>query len=165
MAPQSLFPDEMGHEERLKFVRDNFQPVHPIPDDELSKLDRKLTELHNGYVAAKEKMQRALEEDQEWPTVYMMPDDGIEAHMIGEYVAVCWRLRETKTVTGTKNNQQIHITYERSGEPYIDFLVIREHQGEPYRDEDSPVEGGISPHEALVIADELQKAIAHLEQQ
>lgn len=98
--------------------------------------------------------------------VYLLPDDSMEVHMIGEYVAVCWRLKENRVEVeaGSKINRTINITYERSGEPYINFLEIREHNGEYYRDEDSPVEGGFTPREALIVAEELQRAYAYLEE-
>jgi hypothetical protein len=160
-APRVLSAKE---QKRLKFLRDNagplFQGIHTMPDEELLKLDDLLSsfdQTKEGSVAATlAEANEMLDEIETEVQVYCLPDDGIEAHTMGEYVAVCWRLKQVKT--------QRSITYERSGEPYIDFIDVREHNGEYYCDEDSPVQGGITPHEALQVAEELQRAYEYLKE-
>jgi len=89
-----------------------------------------------------------------------------EIHMMGDMVAVCWNLetREKKiTIAGI---EYIGLEQTRSGNPYIDFVWIRQDNqtDEPYEDEDSPVDGGIDTETAQQLIDELTIAIQYLEQ-
>ena len=94
-------------------------------------------------------------------TIYHL--DGKEVHMLGDYVGVVWNTtRKKKTIKGEDG-----LTYEayapvRDGIPYIDFLRIRNKNGEVWEDEDSPVDGGLSGQEALQVAQELALAIEYL---
>jgi hypothetical protein len=87
-----------------------------------------------------------------------------EIHMVGDAVGVCWNIHHTtRTIKGEDG-----LTYRaevpvRDDDPYIDFVTIREEEGDtPWEDEDSPVEGGMDVEYAEEIVQELQWAIAYL---
>ena len=61
-------------------------------------------------------------------------------------------------------NGMYQVTYDRRSKPYIDFVDVRQNQGEFYLDEDSPVEGGLSANFAKQIYEELGKAIDYMEE-
>jgi hypothetical protein len=88
----------------------------------------------------------------------------MEAHVFGEYVSVCWNMRQTK-----KKIRQVGMTFsatvwERVGEPFIDFPYIREgDDGEVWKDEDDLISGGISAATAKKVSTELRLAAEYLE--
>lgn len=99
------------------------------------------------------------------PKIYIL--DEKEVHMIGEYVGVVWSVtKKQKTIKGEDG-----VTYRaevpvRDGDPYIDFISIREDNypngdTETYEDEDSPVQGGLSVSTAAKIAVEIHEAIQY----
>jgi len=97
----------------------------------------------------------------------ILENSGKEAHMMGDFVAVCWNVSpRTKTITkdGMKYKAEV---YERDpkAKPYIDFITLREDEDEVWEDDDSPVEGGLSLEMAKKIRGELDKAIEYLKSQ
>lgn len=98
------------------------------------------------------------------PKIYILDESEKEVHMFGNSVGVCWNLEEDEKHLKGKDG----IVYKakvkiRSGDPYIDFVNIRERDGEFYEDEDSSVAGGISIEFAKKILGELQLALEYIE--
>lgn len=94
-------------------------------------------------------------------TIYYL--EGKEAHILGEYVGVVWNTkRQKKTIKGEDGLEYVAYMPVRDGEPYIDFLWIREMDGEVFEDEDCPVDGGLSAKEALKVSKELVLAVEYL---
>ena len=81
------------------------------------------------------------------PKIYFV--EGKEVHMVGDYVGVCWNL-------DAENN--------REGDPYINFVWIRENDGKVWEDEDSSIAGGIDFELAMKLVDELQSALDYATQ-
>lgn len=97
--------------------------------------------------------------------IHILPDDGIEAHLMGGYVAVVWNLEKRESrLAGPDGKMYTRVDYERRGNPYIDFISLRQDSvsGQWYRDEDSPVDGGLAAGEATTIIKELQRALLYL---
>jgi hypothetical protein len=97
--------------------------------------------------------------------IYILEDRCMEAHMIGEYVGVCWKITSSSELIpdwdGYVKKQSI-----RTGKPWIGFLWIRKDgSGEIYLDDDSPVDGGFHVDAARKIRTELEWAIAYCEAQ
>ena len=97
------------------------------------------------------------------PKIYIL--DEKEVHMIGNYVGVVWNVtKKQKTIKGEDG-----VTYRaevpvRDGDPYIDFISIREYDNDtPVEDEDSPVEGGLNTKAAAQIITELYDAISYID--
>ena len=94
------------------------------------------------------------------PKIYVLER---EIHMVGESVAVVWNTKpDKKTIeqNGVKFTAQIRV---RSGDPYIDFVSIREYgKGEFVEDEDSPAAGGLSVRRAEELSKELAAAVEYL---
>jgi hypothetical protein len=90
----------------------------------------------------------------------------VEAHMMGEYVAVAWSMRKEKVpveIHGQKTSAEIWVRLSIK-EPYIAFYWVREYSGVPCIAEDSSVAGGLSTVSARVVAKELTMAAAYIEQ-
>ena len=86
-----------------------------------------------------------------------------EVHMIGESVGVVWNtIRKKKTIKGDDGLTYEAYTAVRNGDPYIDFVWIRERDGEVWEDDDSPVDGGLGGEEALKLSQELVLAVEYL---
>lgn len=91
--------------------------------------------------------------------IYRLTNTEKEAHfpdgnqVLRRAVAVCWNI-------STEDYEDWYIPAPEY--PYISFLTVREDRGDYYQDEDSPVEGGLSPVEALEIAEELKRAVNYL---
>jgi hypothetical protein len=84
--------------------------------------------------------------------------------LFGECVAVCWRFRTVKKTLiqdGIEFTANIH---EKENDPFIDFVAINRDvdSGLWYKDDDSPVSGGLSVEFAEQIAAELAAAIAYI---
>jgi len=81
-----------------------------------------------------------------------LEDSEQEVIMFGNLVGVCRNLKwdDDKLISDPKANW------------YIDFLYINE---DGWKDEDSPIEGGIGINTAKQLAEELNKAIKYLEAQ
>jgi hypothetical protein len=97
----------------------------------------------------------------------ILENSGKEAHMMGDYVAVCWRVSpHTKTIIKDGVNYKAEV-YERDpkAKPYIDFINLREDEDEVWEDEDSPVRGGMNIKLAEKIHKELGEAIEYLKSQ
>ena len=97
------------------------------------------------------------------PKIHIL--DEKEVHLMGSYVGVVWNtLLEKKQIKGVDG-----ITYRaevpvRSGEPYIDFITVREYENDtPVEDEDSPVQGGLNTKAAAQIITELYDAISYID--
>lgn len=88
-----------------------------------------------------------------------------ELHMMGDACAVRWNVRKsTKTITVDGMDYKAQ-TYERSGKPYIGFYTVREDsKGEPWIDEDSPVDGGMGVEWAEQMHRELGLAIEYMKE-
>jgi len=86
-----------------------------------------------------------------------------EAHFIGDYTAVCWN---TETVKKTLKKGGVKYTAhieERCSPPYIDFINLRDEDGDTfYEDDDSPISGGIDVAKAEKLIEELKKAVVYL---
>lgn len=100
--------------------------------------------------------------------ILILPDASQEVHFPeGNFtVAVCWNISEVrKTIKGNDGLTYKAEVYERrTAEPYIDFVAIREYEkGDFVKDEDSPVEGGLSTVRAKEIAEELIRAAQYIE--
>ena len=100
--------------------------------------------------------------------IYQLSDK--EVHMVGDYVGVCWNIRyreyepQHNELPSTPGGLGITIKLpERTYGPYIDFVWVRENNGEHYEDEDSPVDGGIDKHTGVQIIQELEAAIAYID--
>ena len=96
-------------------------------------------------------------------TIYHLQEK--EVHMLGDYVGVVWNtVRKKKTLRGEDGLTYEAYAPDRNGNPYIDFLWIREAEpdGEIWEDEDSPVDGGLSGEEALQGSQELVLAVEYL---
>jgi len=88
-----------------------------------------------------------------------------EVVMLGDYVGVCWNVEEVeKRITGEDGLIYKTKVWERKSEPYIDFIWIREYDDGMYKDEDSPVVGGLNVETSKKIIEELEKAIKYLEE-
>ena len=86
--------------------------------------------------------QRADEEGR--PDRLVDPDRGIEVRMMGDYVAVCWRI-SVEHVVETRDDVDWHARVAtKIDKPYIDFITLREYDGVWCISEKSPVEGGMS---------------------
>lgn len=86
-----------------------------------------------------------------------------EIHMTGSYVGVCWNTtKEQRQIKGEDGLTYYALAPVRDGAPYIDFVLIRERNGEVWEDEDSPVDGGISINEAERIINELGWAVEYI---
>ena len=86
-----------------------------------------------------------------------------EIHMLGDYVGVVWNTKlQRKTFWGEDGLEYVAWLPARDGKPYIDFLWIRELDGEVFDDDDSPVDGGIDAEMALQVSKELQLAVEYL---
>lgn len=81
---------------------------------------------------------------------------------IGDVVAICWNAKEVKTKVTTGGAEHHSVSWEKEGEPYIDFLRLH-YDGEYYEDKDSPVVGGFDTDYARKIATELLQACEWLE--
>lgn len=90
--------------------------------------------------------------------------DSAEIHMVGDIACVRWNSVTRKTVTVSEGRRVIEETSERSGEPYIDFVIVRSDGEENYLDDDNPVAGGLGLQDALELQTELDKAIKYLKQ-
>ena len=97
------------------------------------------------------------------PTIYMLER---EIHMIGDSVAVVWNTKpDKKTLVkdGVKYTAQVRV---RAGNPYIDFVTVREYRGNDgpdfVEDDNSPIEGGLSAADATAISKELTAAVEYL---
>jgi hypothetical protein len=98
--------------------------------------------------------------------VYIIKDYRMEAHMIGEYVGVCWKLTPSSELIPDGNGYIRKESIVRMGKPWITFLWIRKDvNDEVYLDEDSPVVGGFHVDAAKTIKTELEWAIAYYEAQ
>jgi hypothetical protein len=97
----------------------------------------------------------------------ILSNSGIEAHMMGDSVAVCWNVhRVEKKITGEDGETYRALVWERTKpeDPFIDFVRVRGSGDEDdpyYEDEDSPVEGGLPLEKAKKIYEELGKAIEY----
>ncbi len=81
-------------------------------------------------------------------SVYQIGDVEIHFPADNECVCVCWNTRFD----------------EREGDPYINFITLRQYGDEYCIDEDSPVRGGIGIDFARQIAQELEVACRYLKQ-
>lgn len=94
---------------------------------------------------------------------YKLEGQQAEIHMLGDSVCVRWNLsHETKTtviedVTYTGN------VYKRRGDPFIDFVWMRQYDNGWYIDDDSPVDGGLNPEFATALSEELKLAVQYIE--
>ncbi len=96
--------------------------------------------------------------------VYYLPEK--EVHMVGDYVGVVWNTRDVTTKTVDPQGRRVTTTERvRTGTPYIDFLDIREDDGEPFENDDDPVSGGLTMKQAAKIAQELLLAVEYLKAQ
>jgi hypothetical protein len=99
--------------------------------------------------------------------VYIDTNTALEIHRVGEAVAVCFnleRIEETRPVGRGKHLYSV--SWERTGEPFIDFPILcdmDDEEGECYVDEDSFVEGGIDTAQAVLLLKELPLALAYIE--
>lgn len=91
--------------------------------------------------------------------------DEKEVHLMGSYVGVVWNVeKKQKTIKGEDGMTYRGEIAVRTGEPYIDFITIREDgEGEPFEDEDSPVQGGLDTKAAAQIITELYDAISYID--
>lgn len=101
------------------------------------------------------------------PEIFQFPDHSKEIHVMGNYVGVCFRIE--KKTTRVRDGNKIVTTDTWNKEeypmPYIDFVWIRmDSKNEPYVDDDSPVDGGLSTKEANQLANELILAIQYIEE-
>jgi hypothetical protein len=101
--------------------------------------------------------------------IYILEDRRMEAHMIGEYVGVCWKIIPSNFFYDLIPDGDGYVKKQsmtRTGKPWIDFLWIRKDgSGEIYLDDDSPVDGGFHVDAARKIRTELEWAIAYCEAQ
>ncbi len=98
--------------------------------------------------------------------IYQLKDISREVHMVGKYAGVSFPIKSVKKVITQDGTKYVAETWEHDSTrvPYIDFYDIRQgSDGEYYKDEDSPVQGGLSPHEAIVIAIELKQACDYIQ--
>lgn len=87
----------------------------------------------------------------------------MEAHIFGEYVAVCWSLTKSREFAMIEGEELTRVQYARSGKPYIDFVSIRKFgDGSEAIDDDSPVAGGIGPDTSDRVIKELTLAVEYL---
>ena len=88
--------------------------------------------------------------------------DEREVHMFGEYVGVCWNTRIAKEVK--REGDTIHKIEKqiRQGDPYIDFVYVRDNGHGAYEDEDSSVAGGLTFNQAKMLIRELEEATAYM---
>jgi hypothetical protein len=99
----------------------------------------------------------------------MLSSSGQEAHFPegNTSVAVCWNIKKTKKTLrgedGLTYKADVWERIKKSG-PYLCFMSIREYEkGGFVRDEDSPVEGGMSYEQAENIIKELAWALKYVE--
>ena len=98
--------------------------------------------------------------------IYTLPEMRREVHMMGSYVGVCLRIEQEKKVIMQDGIKYLGETWVRNDSipPYIDFLDIRQDKdGVAYKDDDSPVRGGLSVNNAIQIAQELAEAIHYIQ--
>lgn len=89
--------------------------------------------------------------------------DSVAVHMVGKYVAVCCNMKsKIKTIIDEGREYDTKICVPDLSSPYIDFIDLRSDYGEWYVDEDSPVEGGLSPEIAEKVAAELLLAVEYM---
>lgn len=99
--------------------------------------------------------------------IYKFTNSEQEAHMMGDYVAVCWNMHKVKrTLRGPDDIVYMAEVWERtesSRAPYIDFIDVREDSdGTFYKDDDSPIHGGLDPKTAIKVAIELKEACDYI---
>lgn len=102
------------------------------------------------------------------PEVFIVDEQ--EFHRIGEHVSVVWNIKRV-TMERMIDGKRFHgESLERDtglcGGPYISFAsVLKDSQGEWYRDDDDTARGGIDAKAARQVADELLEAANYLEAQ
>lgn len=97
--------------------------------------------------------------------VVVCEEQECEAHMMGDYVGVCWNIRMVKEPIEHQGRKVVVSVPHRSDKCYIDFKRIRESsEGEAYFDDDSSVAGGISGKAAAAISYELQLALSYIKE-
>lgn len=95
--------------------------------------------------------------------VYFPENRSKEIHMIGSYVGVCWNLKILNTRQEFNGRPQTLSLFERSGQPYLDFVWLRvDGSGTWWEDDDSPVSGGFGVEHAGSIITELLWAIEYI---
>ncbi len=98
--------------------------------------------------------------------IYQLKDISREVHMLGKYVGVSFHLKHTSRITTDKNTKTITETWapDYTSAPYINFYDIRQgSDGEYYKDDDSPVAGGLNPQSAITVAIELKQACDYIQ--
>jgi len=94
-------------------------------------------------------------------TIYHLPEK--EVHILGKYVGIVWNtVNKKKTLKDASGFIYVAYVPLRNGNPYIDFLWIREIDGEMFEDENSPVDGGLNAEQALQVSRELALAVEYL---
>jgi hypothetical protein len=101
--------------------------------------------------------------------IYTLKDSNQEAHFPdgNDTVAVCWNIKQTtKSIKGEDGLTYKAEVWERQKvEPYIDFIALREYdKGDFVKDEDCPVDGGLSVNSALRISEELIRAAKYIKE-
>jgi len=108
-----------------------------------------------------------MDNDENGIEIRILENSEQEAHVIGNYVCVCWNLRRTAQIIQYDSYTGLPIvggvTWERDNNPYISFTSIGEHEGNYYADEDCSVEGGLSASEALELTEEIIAAIRYIQ--
>jgi len=95
----------------------------------------------------------------------ILADSQQEVIMFGDYVGVCWNLKEVEESITVEGSTYKAFKWKRTDQiPYIDFLNIREDAEGPYAKEDSPVEGGVSVDMAKDLVMELKLAVEYIEE-
>jgi len=98
--------------------------------------------------------------------VITLKDSDKEAHMMGDCVAVCWKVvPKTKVITKDGIDYKAEVYERTKAAPYIDFINLREHDEDIWEDEDSPIRGGMNIKLAEKIHKELGEAIEYLKSQ
>ena len=98
--------------------------------------------------------------------IYQLKDISREVHMVGNSVGVSFHLKHYTRLAVSAGTRSVTETWVRDPDstPYINFYDIRQgSDGEYYKDDDSPVQGGLSPHQAIVIAIELKQACDYIQ--
>lgn len=97
--------------------------------------------------------------------IYFLKDSDEEIYMFGDYIGIVWDLEEvTKTTVNETGHRQKVTVYERTGEKYIGFPIIRGNTEEDYYlDDDKSIDGGLSLEAARQVAQELTSAVEYLE--
>lgn len=98
--------------------------------------------------------------------IHILRNEESELHMMGDYVAVCWRIRfKTKSIKGEDGNTyRAEIHERRETAPYITFPIVRVSGEGEWLDDDDSISGGLNSKQAEQIALELGYAVQYIKE-